>query len=104
MSTTWTDYEMVTPLSEPTWTISTLMALYLAYPTILSTLSTWTSPMLVSITMIMFHVQCLPYILAVHIALNGRLEIFPNEVLEMHLAPFLDKLSVFEQKIAGRSL
>ena len=44
-------------------------------------------------------------------SLSGRIEIFvfgalfgPNEVLEMYLAPFLDKLSVLEQKIAERSL
>ena len=76
LSTTWTTYEMVTPLSEPTWTISTLMALYLAYPIILSTMTTYTSSILVSMIMIMYHIQCVPYILAVHIALNGRLETF----------------------------
>ena len=65
-SMTWINLENWTPAS-PTWTVSTLMALYLIYPFILPVLQTYSSEMLEILIIIMFQIQFLPYIFLQHI-------------------------------------
>ena len=65
-SMTWINLENWTPASA-TWTVSTLMALYLIYPLLLPVLQSYSSEMLQIIIIIMFQIQFLPYIFLQHI-------------------------------------
>merc|ERR1719270_1404978 len=63
-------------LSSPTWTISTLVAFYIIFPFLLPTLQTLSTRTLYMLIILMYQVQSLPYILAVHLVLNGKLETY----------------------------
>ena len=65
-SVAWINLESWTPASA-TWTVSTLVALYLIYPFILTVLQTYSSDMLQILIIIMFQIQLIPYFLIKHI-------------------------------------
>ena len=65
-SMTWINLENWTPASA-TWTVSTLMALYLIYQLLLPVLQSYSSEMLQILIIIMFQIQFLPYIILQYI-------------------------------------
>ena len=82
------------PLANPTWTISTLLWFYLLFPLALPCLQSHSSSTLTSLVSGLFHVQCLPYILFIITATNGRVEHFAT-------AHPLLRLPVFLMGVAG---
>ena len=82
------------PLANPTWTISTLMCFYLMFPLVVTCLQSHSSSMLSSLVAGLYQVQCLPYILFIITATNGRVEHFAT-------AHPLLRLPVFLMGVAG---
>merc|ERR1712123_208495 len=66
--------ERPNPYAQPAWTISTLAAFYLVFPFILRRLQSLPSPYLSSLLVLLYHTQCLPYLLLIHAAQSGRME------------------------------
>ena len=76
VTSNWHWYDMPMPLASPTWTMSTLLAFYLLFPLILPCLQSHSSVTLTSLVTLLYQVQCLPYILFIITAENGRVEHF----------------------------
>ena len=77
------------PLATPTWTISTLLSFYLVFPLVLPCLQSYSSSMLASLVSGLYQVQCLPYILFIITATNGRVEHFATAHPLLRLPVFL---------------
>ena len=77
------------PLATPTWTISTLLCFYLVFPLVLPCLQSYSSSMLASLVSGLYQVQCLPYILFIITATNGRVEHFATAHPLLRLPVFL---------------
>ena len=56
LTSSWGVTGLYDPLAVPTWTISTLLPLYLLYPWLLATLQSHSSPTLASLIVIMYQV------------------------------------------------
>ena len=56
LTSSWGGTSLHDPLAVPTWTISTLLPLYLLYPWLLATLQSHSSPTLASLIVIMYQV------------------------------------------------
>ena len=90
LTTTWSPWDIHVALSYPCWTLSTLTAFYIIFPFILPTLETFSNKMLTLLIVIMYHVQCLPYILSVYLTsflkmtVNGTVYETLNGTLEVH--------------------
>ena len=75
LTTTWSPWELHDALSSPCWTLSTLAAFYIMFPILLPTLETFSNNMLTLLIVIMYHAQCLPYVLSWYVTHdNGMLE------------------------------
>ena len=83
MSNTWIWNTFVPTPAVPTWFVSTLMAFYLLYPLLLPVLQGYSSEMLQILTVLMYQIQFLPYLLIKNISPNLNTILYIHPVFKM---------------------
>ena len=83
MSNTWVWNTFVPTPAVPTWFVSTLMAFYLLYPLLLPVLQGYSSEMLQILTILMYQIQFLPYLLIKNISPNLNTILYTHPVFKL---------------------
>ena len=83
MSNTWIWNTFVPTPAAPTWFVSTLMAFYLLYPVLLPILQGYSSEMLRILTILMYQIQFLPYLIIKNISPNLNTILYTHPVFKL---------------------